>query len=267
MSKRCFEGLLYSGKPDLDALYGMWRLPFIAANSYAGWSDSAGLPTAAWYDNVAANYTNARGYLLVDHEAWPVTTSVERQAAASMFVTLYQELKRRRPDLQIGFYAYPTIRNFWDTIGNDADSSPGGASYVAWQAQNDDFADLWAVIDYAAPTIYYPYDTVTNGYQDPTYVYNYFHANITDTIRCRTAYGRGQKIYPYVSMRSSVNSLPLDLYIWDLQIRTAYLEADGMIVWGGYLETWNEFDPWWINFKASFPFGDRTVIKPRAVRN
>lgn len=267
MSKRCFEGLLHSGKPEMDAAYGIWSLPFIVANSYAGWSDTAGMPTTAWYDNVAESYTNARGYLLLDHEAWPITTSQERQTNASRFVTIYQAIKSRRPDLKIGFYAFPTVRNFWDTIGNDADASPGGASYVAWQAQNDDFAAMWAVIDYAAPTIYYPYDTVTNGYQDPAYVYNYYHANILDTIRCRTAYGHGQPIYPYVHMRSYVNNLPLDIHLWELQTRTAYLEADGMILWGGYLESWAENTAWWGRFLMAFPFGDRTVIKPRAVRN
>src|SRR3990167_6629494 len=126
MNKRCFDGLMHSGKPDLDALYGIWSLQFIASNSYAGWSDTSGMPTTSWYDNVAASYANSRGHLLLDHEAWPISTSQERQTNASRFVIIYQELKQRRPDLKIGFYEYTPKRDFFN-------SDPENPGYAAWQ--------------------------------------------------------------------------------------------------------------------------------------
>lgn len=267
--KRVFEGLLYSGTPDLDAAYGFWHLSFVSRTTYnsSDWTDSAGLPPAAWYNTVAAQYTNARGYLLIDIESWPETTQAERLATAAKFVTVYREMKSRRPDLTIGFYAYPLTGNFWDIIQSDASSSPGGVGYTAWQAKNDDFAAMWAVVDVIFPSLYYPYNSATHGTQYEDGATHFFENRIADAIRCRNAYGHGQKIYPYVYMRSTAGGAPLDDYVWALMTRIAHTQADGMILWGGYQETWSASANWWGRFLKDFPYGDRTLLKPRSARN
>lgn len=264
MSKKCFEGLLYSAKPDMDPLYGIWELLFIAYNSYAGWTDEQGMPTTAWYDNVAAGYTNARGHLLLDHEAWPITTSQERQTNASRFVTIYQELKQRRPDLKIGFYGYTPVRDFFR-----ATKAPEHADYLAWQAENNDFTAMYSVVDFFAPTIYFFY---TRSQGNPNalnvpYAHDYFVSNINECKRLRASHGHGQPIYPYVWARRYDGAAYLDLDVWEDMCRTAYTEADGMILWGGYQEAWDASATWWGRFLKDFPYGDRTLLKPRSARN
>lgn len=265
MSKRCFEGFLHTGRPDFDDLYGIWPLRFISRTSYSGWSDGATLPPAAWYDDVAAGYTNAHNYLLVDHEDWPDTTQAERLATAEKFVTMYQELKTRLPNFEIGFYSYTTKRDWFRAI-----TGPAHADYQEWQAENDDMAAMSAVVDFFAPSIYMFYTRAVDGDEVVANAQTYFTANINEAIRVRTAYGRGQPVYPYVLPQRADLSTDIDIDVWIDMCRTAYTEADGMILWGGWdgsAVPWDEFAHWWINFKAAFPFGDRTLLKPRAVRN
>lgn len=262
ISKQTFEGFLHSAVPDLDAQYGIKRLRFINRTSYSGWTDDTALPPAAWYNNVAAGYTNPHNYLLIDIESWPVSTQAERLATSDKFATVYAELKSRRPDLQIGFYAYPTIRDLFNAI-----LPHGDANYLAWQAKNNDFATIWAVVDIVFPSIYWFYNTALDGPGANNNSHLYFHENIGEAIRCRTTFGHNQPIVPYVTFDavSHASGNLVDPIVWDDMVRTAYLEADGLILWGGFTETWSNGNPWWINFTALWPFGDRELVKPRVV--
>lgn len=264
VAKRCFEGFLHTSRPDFKSLYGINRLDFVSRTNLgfgALWPDDTGPPPAAWYDATAAAYTNATNHLLLDIESWPNTTQAERIATAAKFVTVYQEMKRRRSDLTIGFYAYTPIRDFFRATEIVDEKA-------AWQAGNDDMAAMYAVVDFFAPSLYFFY-TRSQGGQSATNVdsaHEYFHENLVELKRCRTAYGRNQPIYPYVWYRRHDELADLDMDVWIDMCRTAYLEGDGLILWGGWQEVWSDAAWWWRNFLASFPFGDRTVLKPRAVR-
>lgn len=263
--KRIFEGLLHTGRPAFDTLYGIQPLRFISRTSYAGWSDGATLPPAAWYDNVAAAYTNANNYLLVDHEDWPNTTQAERLATAAKFVTMYQELKTRLPGFQIGFYSYTTKRDWFRAIQGEED-----ADYQEWQAENNDMAAVTAVVDFFAPSIYMFYTRAVDGAEVVANAPAYFLANVNEAKRVRTAYGRNQPIFPYVLHQRTDLTADIDVDVYVEMVRTAYLEADGAILWGGWdgaAMPWAENATWWGRFLKDFPFGDRTLLKPRAVRN
>lgn len=265
MPKRCFEGFLHTGRPTtLDADLGIWRLNFVNRTTYNGtdWPDGTTLPTNAWFQTVAANYTNPRNYLLLDIESWPIDTQVERIAAASKFATTYTTMKALRPDLQIGFYAYTPRRDFFRATGLSG-------SKAEWQAENDDMAEMYSKVDFFAPSLYFFY-TRSQGGQAATnvdYTTSYAHENIVELKRCRAAYGRNQPIYSYVWYRRQDDGADLDIDAFMNICRTAYLEGDGLILWGGFQQTWNESATWWGRFKMEFPFGDRTLLKPRAVRN
>ncbi|MHB1098099.1 MAG: hypothetical protein ACYCZR_00965 [Burkholderiales bacterium] len=263
-SKRVFDGFLHTNRPTtLEETHGFWRLNFVNRTTYnaTDWTDDTGLPPDAWYATVAATYTNAHNYLLLDIESWPIDTQANRLATAQKFVTVYQEMKRRRPDLQIGFYAYTPNRDFFRATEITAGKSD-------WQAENDDMAALYGAVDFFAPSLYFFY-TRSQGGGSATNVesaHEYFVENLVELKRCRAAYGHNQPIYPYVWFRRHDGAVDLDLDVWEDMAQTAHLEADGMILWGGFGQTWSDFSHWWINFNAAFPFGDRTLLKPRAVR-
>ena len=265
MAKRCFEGFLHTSRPDFKALYGIDRLDFVSRTNLglgALWTDDTALPPTAWYDATASSYTNDTKHLLLDIETWPAATQAERLATAAKFVTVYQEMKTRMPDYQIGFYAYTPRRDFFRATEIVDEKA-------IWQAENDDFAVMYAAVDFFAPALYFFYTRDQEGQAgtNPTHAHEYFHENLVELKRCRTAYGRNQPIYPYVWYRRHDDAADLDMDVWVDMCQTAYLEGDGLILWGGYQEAWADNTTWWGRFLKDFPFGDRTVIKPRAVRN
>lgn len=268
--KQVFDGMLHANRPDLYGLYGFRELDFISPNNRAYllglWPDFTTAAPAAWMDALAANYTHPDNILLLDMESYPVGTQGERQAATTKLVAMAVGMKTRRPELKIGFYAYPHMSEYFDVLGNTAASLPGGVDYVAFQAKNDDFAPLWAVVDYIFPTIYYPY----NREEAPAapisqpYIHNYFYHNLLDTIRCRTAYGRpDQPIISYV-WYANVSTHHIDQDVWEDMIRTAYTMGDGLILWSiNTAPSWDKDAWWWKQFLAQFPFGDRTPQRLR----
>ena len=268
--KRIFNGWQHTGMPDFETLYGWRYLLFRHWQTYTGqaalWSDNLSLPAAGWYDILAANYTHPDKMLIFDHEAWPAPTGssaqdiADRQESAEKFVTLYNGIKAVMPDYKIAFYVYPMNRDFFR-----ARTGPGDPDYIAWQAINDDYAALWAKVDFVVPSIYFFYTRdqgIPGAGENVADAHEYFYENITECRRCTQVHGTNQPIYPYVWNRRQDDATVLDMDVWIDMCRTAYLEADGLVTFGGFSTTWDNDAPWFLNFKAKFPFGDRTIVKP-----
>lgn len=282
--KYIYEGWLHANRPDVylgKERLGIRHLDFISPNNKTYlvglWTNSTTeMPPAAWYDALAANYTHTDHMLILDMEEnggtmWKSTTQAERLTTAANLVTMYNALKSRMPTYKIGFYNFPHTgrKAFVGTVGDAPTSQPGGAEFLQFQADNDDFSALWAVVDFIAPSLYYPYDLVDNpglALIAQPYIHNYFYYNILDTRRCIAAYStKNPPIISYVWHRPTQSQTSyIDVAVWDDMIRTAYTQGDGMILWSLNTEpTWDDNAWWWIRFKAQFPFGDRYVVKPR----
>lgn len=257
MDKPIFEGLLHSGKPNLEALYRVGYIPMVTKNAgsppYPGWEDELGLPTAAWYDAMVAATNPPRNIILLDHEQWPYGTQAERQATAAKYVTLYQEIKSRRPGWRIGWYTDPVRRQFFSSIAD-----PASAGYRTWQAENNDLAAIMAPFtDVFMPSLYVHYSS-DHGPQNLDWITTYLIAHINEAKRLRRMYGRMESpIYPYVWWRRADDARDLDAHVWELVVRTVLEHADGLVLWGGFKTTapagplpWDENAPWWVTIKA-----------------
>jgi hypothetical protein len=251
--KPIYSGLLHTGLPDLQALYKMPKIRLVNRTSYAGWTDPQGLPTAQWYDLVAANEA-AQVKIIIDHEAWPYSTQVERHAVGNKYVQIYAEVKSRRPDIRIGWYMDPTRRDFWR-----ARTPLGSTQYLAWQAENNDLGSIMAMsTDMYFPSLYFFYNRDTHPVNTDE-VGLYVERNIDETKRIRRLYGHADSpIYPYVWWMRHDNSRTLDQDVWETIVRTVMDDADGMVIWGGWQVQWDEAAPWWIPIKARLMDARRT---------
>ena len=253
--KPIFNGLMHTGQPDFEALYRMGKINMYGRNSFAGWDDPQGLPTSVWYDAFASGVVAPRKMLMLDHEVWSYSTQAERQATAGKYVTLYQQIKQRRPDLQLGWYGDPLRRDFWRAI-----KLPGSVEYKAWQAENNDLAAIMAPFtDIYFPSLYvfYTRDTAPTNIEHVT---TYLIENIRETKRIRRKYGRLESpIYPYIWYRRGDNGRDLDADVWESVVRTVLDEADGLVLWGGYQTPWDENAPWWVTIKARLTDKRRTT--------
>ena len=256
MDKPIFHGLLHSGKPDLEALYRVGYIPMVTragVGNGAGWDDPQGLPTAAWYDAMAATVQAPRGIILLDHEVWPYGTQADRQATAAKYVQMYQEIKARKPGWRIGWYTDPVRRNYWASIAD-----PNSNSYKTWQAENTDLAAIMAPFtDVYFPSLYFHYSR-SSGADNLQWLTTYLTAHLKEAKRLRRMYGRMESpIYPYVWWRRADDGQDLDADVWETIVRTVLDEADGLVLWGGFKTTapagplpWDENAPWWVTIKA-----------------
>lgn len=255
-----FQGLLQTGKPSDAALrdvYGLLSLPLTVRTSFAGWPDGSTTPPEVWFDNAAAALNPPHGWVLVDHEDWPMVaaTQAQRLATAQKFVTLYNGLKSRRPDLKFGFYSYTTIYDYYR-----AREASDSTEYRAWKAENDDMAAMAAVVDGFFPPIYYFFNLAGDGPGALTKYQAYMDHVLDETIRVRNAYGDPTRpIYPYIWWRvqdagaTLDDSTLLDEEVWAYMIEVAMARSTGPILWGGFNETWTDASPWWQTFRARLP--------------
>ncbi len=244
-AREYFHGLLQTGRPSdaqFELTYGLKPLPITTRTSFSGWSDGATLPPAQWFDNAAAGLAPTHGWVLIDHEDWPQGTQAERLDTASKFSALYAGLKSRRPDLKIGFYSYAPKRDLFRAI--KAHSDP---DYLAWQDENDDMAEMVSVVDGLFPSIYYFYTRAVNGDATITaHIPLYFQENIAEAKRLRQRYGRPTNpIYPYIWWMRHDETSELDADVWQAMIAQATDLADGFVLWGGWLQSWDGRAAWW----------------------
>jgi hypothetical protein len=254
------SGLNYASMPDFVDQYGMLNMVLVQRQNYSGWTDEAQLPPDVWFDNLAASYSRPHNYIVLDIESWPTTTQADRIATSDMLVTTYNKIKARRPELLIGFYAFPMVRDLFRAI--QAHDDP---DYLAWQQECNDFATLWAKVDVIYPSIYWFYTLAVKGPTANDSAHLYFHENIAQARLDTQTLGKNQQSIPYVWWERHDGASALDLNVWGDMMQTADLEGDGILLWDGKNTpiAWNENAAWWINFRAGFPWGDRTLIKPR----
>jgi len=258
MDKPIFDGMMHSGKPDLEALFRVGKITMVTRafvpNYAALWPDEYGLPLAEWYDAVLPLVPAPRGIVLIDHEKWSYGTQAERQATAAHYLTLYQEIKSRRPAWRIGWYGDPIRRSFWDSI-KDRNTN----EYRTWQAQNTDLGAVMApYTDVYMPSLYFFYtrDTASDTCD---YVGRYIEEHIRETTRIRRVYGQLESpIYPYIWWRKHDDTRDLDPDVWETIVRTVLEHADGLVLWGGFQQTWSETAPWWVTIKARLTDKRRT---------
>ena len=263
--KPIFHGLLHTNKPDLEALYRVGYIPMVTraaiANYATTWPDPLGLPTAEWCDAMVSATAAPRGMILMDHEAWPYGTQAERQATAAKYVTLYQDIKARKPGWRIGWYTDPIQRRFFDSI-----TDTGSAAYKTWQAGNADLGAIMAPFtDVYFPSLYVHYSR-DSGPQNLDWITTYVQAHIREAKRIRRVYGRMESpIYPYIWWRRADDAKDLDADVWETIVRTVLEEADGMVLWGGFKTIapagplpWDENAPWWVTVKARLTDKRRT---------
>ncbi len=265
MDKPIFEGLLHTGKPNLEALYRVGYIPMVTRTAgspaYPGWSDPLGLPTSEWYDAMVAATNPPRNIILMDHEQWPYSTQTERQATAGKYVILYNEIKARRPGWKIGWYADPVRRNFWSSIKDQ-----GSVEFKAWRSEINDLAAIMAPFtDVYLPSLYFHY-TRDAAPQNLDWVTTYLITHINEAKRVRRVYGRMESpIYPYIWWRRADDVKDLDADVWETIVRTVLEHADGLVLWGGFKTTapagplpWDENAPWWVTIKARLTDKRRT---------
>lgn len=229
-----FNALSYKNMPDL-AEHGLFPIKVIYESELWGEGEDMSEPNLNRI-RVSAENAKKNELVCIDIEHWDVQGSETTvRNSIEKFLTIARSFKEINSSSALGFYMVLPIRDYWRAIfPNKVDS------YNEWIDENAALMPIAGSVDAVFPSLYTFYD-------DPKTWKKYAIENIKEARKY------GKPVYAFLWPRYHNSSTLRGEYIsqqfWKLQLETCFQYADGIVLWGGKDEQWNEKAPWWIEVK------------------
>lgn len=235
-----FDATLYQAKPDLRG-YGVKPLKVLYPG--AGFWLRTG-PGADNVDRSTPHESSVRklgrelasenlDIVVVDIEHWPLTGSETTvRESVEKYRRVLEWLRAEAPRIRIGIYGAPPLRNYWAPV-----KGRGQADYARWEADNRKLSPIAERADVLFPSLY-------TFYNDRTGWVKYAEGNLEEGRK----YGKPMYAFLWPQFHDSNKMLQLQYLppdFWRLELETCYRKADGVVIWGGYKQTWDPKAPWW----------------------
>lgn len=234
-----FDATLYKDKPNLWT-YNI--LPLSILYEWRFWPDASSsqpLPAEEVVRKLAGEHRGVMQPLVIDIERWPLKGSAaDVQSTVSRFSSVLSWVRNEIPGARIGLYGTVPLPDYFRAIRD-----PRSPEYRSWQRDNDRLEAIVSQVDALFPSIY-------TFYPDRQGWVTYAIAQISEARRK----ANGKPVYAFLWPQYHESNLllshrPLDPDYWELQLKTVYDHADGVVIWGGWgdkgPESWDEAAPWW----------------------
>jgi hypothetical protein len=230
-----FDGLLYKPMPDLRTLKmpkllavgDPWR-PGISHDEV----DPAGITTAVrWVRQFTDTY-------YFDVENWAMSNAPQPVIDANIqkFKRVAEIARLAAPDGKFGFYGIAPERIYWPIIRQETEA------LARWRDIDARSADFVAKVDFLFPSLYTFYDDLA-GWE------TYARAML------KQARLHGKPVYPFLwpqfhNSNAQLKGQKIPGAFWRRQLELCREYADGIVLWGGYTELWDEEADWWVETKV-----------------
>jgi hypothetical protein len=232
---RVFDALLFLGKPSLSD-HGFEA---IEVNGTSFWP--AGRPANQASEVAIRAYARqlvgrSVQLLCLDIEHWPMyphADSAAAEATIDKLIEIARWIRAEAPGIKLGFYALPPIRDYWTPVQGKA------AAILKWTNYNTRLARLAAEVDVIFPSLYTFYED-----QSGKAFQRYAQANI----QLAKQYGKPVYVFlwpQYHESNKRVGGQLISGAFWRRQLEAAYERADGIVIWGGWKENWDDDSAWW----------------------
>jgi len=230
---RVFDGLLYLDKPDLQPL-GLTPI------NWVGDFWRAGVP----HDQVDEEQVRAlfvplrasHGYYYLDIENWDLlgVNETTRQRNIGKLTQVIDLARATAPGLRIGFYGLLPGITYWPLQRHDD-------AYQEWLMVNQQLVPLASHVDAIYPSLYTFYPDV-EGWK------NYAR----QTLRAARRYGKPVYAFLWPEFHDStvLAGQHVPTAYWRAELELCAQLADGIVLWGGWKQHWNEHAPWWQETRA-----------------
>lgn len=232
-----YDSLIYSGaKPNIGL-----KAITVTGNGYWAGNDRT-KPNEAACRALARQVAARSNYFVINIEHWSLdvrqATPATVQANMQKIIQIVTWMKSERPNLKIGMYAFPPLREYWAVIQN----KPG--PLADWRRANDFLRPMAAKFDFISPSLY-------TFYEDQAGWQKYAQANIAEAKRF------GKPVIPFLWPRYHNSNAQLKYRFipgdyWLKQLTTVQSAgANGVILWdwGAFTGPMTNLDTrqaWWI---------------------
>lgn len=229
-----FDGLLFKPMPDLRTL-GMPKL----------------LPVPNVWRPQITNHQEidpigmAQALLAIQRYATDVYFDVEEwtlygnppdlEARIDKHLRATQIARATTPGLRFGFYGVIPTTPYWPILRGQVNE------LETWHAINRRSQVIADNVDYLFPSLYTFYDD-PKGWE------------VTARTAIQEARQFGKPVYPFLWFEFhdgtplQGKTIPRDY--WRRQLEVCREFADGVVLWGGFAEQWNDAAPWWLETKS-----------------
>jgi len=233
-----FDGTLYAGKPNLTS-YGLTPLTSLYASTlWSNGSDQSNPPNPSAVKAILQQASASAPTTFLDIENWPLDGGQSAVAdSVQKYVITLQSFEQFAPSLEFGYYGVAPEADYWDAI-----CAPDSSQYKAWQRRNDSVTPIAKQANVLFPSIYTFYAD-ENGWK------TYAIAQIEEARRIAP----GKPVYAFLWPRYQLDGAIGDYLApdyWRMELETARQYADGLVIWGGYQETWDNNAPWWLETES-----------------
>jgi hypothetical protein len=225
-----FDSLFYIGKPDLAPL-GM--LP--ARGTGELWRE--GQPRSA-VDKIGVQRAvgccrDFKGVFYLDVEQWRVFEQPDAviEENIAKFIQLADVVRAAQPNLKFGYYGVMPEIAYWPIV------RPVGDQLNAWRRSNRRTQEIARHVDVIFPSLY-------TFYMDPAGWELYARETLTEA----KTYGKPVYAFLWPEFHNSNKLLggqTVPREFWRKQLEFCRLNADGIVIWGGWQERWDENAEWW----------------------
>ncbi len=230
-----FDGLLYQGKPDLSPL-GMAPIrginPPVTGNQPTDGVDDSEVQATL---QVLQGY---RGVVYLDYEMWPTFHA----SAATISQNIQKLVRVARlahasvPAAQFGFYNVIPCWDYWSLVKNDREK------IKEWHNCNFRIDELAHEVDIVMPSLY-------TYYNDP----HGWDISAAELLRAARQYNK--PVYAFLWPEFHVSNRLLrgknvPGNFWRHELEFCRTRADGIVIWGGWQEQWDEHADWWRETKG-----------------
>jgi hypothetical protein len=236
-----FDGLLFKPMPDLRER-GMPKLLGLGNVWRKGVSkDMVDAPAVQDTARFLRRFTDTY-YLDIENWLRADESDAEIRADVTKFVQVAHLARAAAPDAKFGFYGVAPIRTYWPIVAKSPDR------LAAWRHLNELSAPIAANTDYVFPSLY-------TFYEDPAG----WELAAREILKEARRYGK--PVYPFLwfeyhNSNSKLVGKQIPREVWRRELEICYENADGVVLWGGPGQKWDEQAGWWqatLEFMQTLP--------------
>lgn len=241
---RIFNGLVYDSVPDLsnyciEPINIMYTWNFFPRGGRHG---DYSLPKGEVLERAIRRAESLGVVTVIDIEHWPLKgADKERKRQSVMnYVEVLAEMKQRSPDLMIGYYGVVPVIDF------SRAKLPGTRQHREWVSDNTNVQPIADIVDATFPSLY----TINPNQAD-------WRARAVSHISESQRLAPGKKVFPFIwpNYHEQGGRYPLGTEVeqgyWRMQLEFLRSNADGVVLWGGNKQEFDEEMIWWketVNF-------------------